>query len=89
MNVAASKSPALNTEHSLAGITQLFRLAWRADPQLLLGAVTPVQPGLLSGPLFQLIICTALHPKSYFLSWNVKTQAKQLRVSALVTIYPL
>lgn len=44
--------------------------------------------GFRSGPLFQLISCTALHPKSCFLSSNVKAQAKQLRVSALVTIYP-
>lgn len=46
-------------------------------------------PGLLPGPLFQLISWTALHLKPWFLSWNVKTQAKQLRVSALITIYPL
>lgn len=79
MNVAASKSsPDLKTEHGLAGVTQLFWLAWRADPQPLLGALTPVQPGLLSGPLFQLISCTALHLKSCFLSSSVKTQAKQL-----------
>lgn len=90
MNGAASKSsPALHTEHGMARMTQLFCLAWRADPQPLLGAVTPVQPGLLSGPLFQLVSCTALHSKSCFLPWNVKTQAKQLRVSALASIYPL
>lgn len=47
------------------------------------------EPGLLSGPLFWLVSCTALQPKSCFLHWNVKTQSKQFRVSASVTIYPL
>lgn len=89
---AFESSPALSTECGTTGMNQPFCSASRADPQLVLKAATPVQwckAGLLPGPVFWLMSCTALHPQSCRLYWNVKTQTKQFGVSVSITIYLL
>lgn len=94
MNVPAPESsPALNTKRGTTGMNQPFIA--QLEGQVLSRCREPwlqcsrCEPGLLSGPFFWLVSCTALQPKSCFLHRNVKTQSKQFRVSASVTIYPL
>lgn len=77
MNVPAPESsPALNTKRGTTGMNQPFIA--QLEGQVLSRCREPwlqcsrCEPGLLSGPFFWLVSCTALQPKSCFLHRNVK-----------------